>query len=66
MELNPNEEPVWTYFDAQHKSIVDQMKEAYAAGRSSVEGKIPSSDIGRKDSLGTSYPREEFTEHFIP
>ncbi|KIP09756.1 hypothetical protein PHLGIDRAFT_126060 [Phlebiopsis gigantea 11061_1 CR5-6] len=31
MELSPNEEPVWTYFDAQHKYILDQMQEAYAS-----------------------------------
>ncbi|KAI0071274.1 hypothetical protein K474DRAFT_1776271 [Panus rudis PR-1116 ss-1] len=29
MELSTNEEPVWTYFDSQHKSIMSQMKEAY-------------------------------------
>ena len=23
------EDPVWTYFDAQHKFILDQMKKAY-------------------------------------
>jgi len=25
------EDPVWTYFDAQHKSILDQMKKSYQA-----------------------------------
>jgi exocyst complex component 2 len=25
------EDPVWTYFDAQHKFILDQMKKTYQA-----------------------------------
>ncbi|KAH9171067.1 exocyst complex component Sec5-domain-containing protein [Lactarius sanguifluus] len=29
LELNMPEDPVWTYFDAQHKFILDQMKRAY-------------------------------------
>jgi exocyst complex component 2 len=29
LELNMPEDPVWTYFDAQHKFILDQMKKAY-------------------------------------
>ena len=31
MELSPNEEPVWTYFDAQHKYILDQMQEVFTS-----------------------------------
>lgn len=31
MELSPNEEPVWTYFDAQHQYILTQMRETYDA-----------------------------------
>ena len=31
MELSPNEEPVWSYFDAQHNYILAQMREAYDA-----------------------------------
>lgn len=52
MELNPNEEPVWTYFDAQHKSILDQMKEAYSVGKRSVEGVVLCLGVDRKNSLG--------------
>ncbi|KAI0938572.1 hypothetical protein AcW1_001724 [Taiwanofungus camphoratus] len=29
IELNPSEEPVWFYFDAQHKHILDHMQETY-------------------------------------
>ncbi|KAH8997998.1 exocyst complex component Sec5-domain-containing protein [Lactarius akahatsu] len=29
LELNMPEDPVWTYFDAQHKFILDQMQKAY-------------------------------------
>ena len=31
MELSPNEEPVWTYFDAQHRYILDQMQEVFTS-----------------------------------
>lgn len=40
MELNPNDEPVWSYFDAQHKSIVEQMKESYATSVKAVRGNV--------------------------
>lgn len=51
MELNPNEESVWTYFDAQHKSIMNQMKEAYTSGRISVECEFESSGFDGRNSL---------------
>ncbi len=31
------EDPVWTYFDAQHKFILDQMKKAYQLALTVVE-----------------------------
>ncbi|KAK7036624.1 Exocyst complex component S5 [Paramarasmius palmivorus] len=33
LELSSNDDPMWTYFDSQHKHILDQMNKAY---RSSV------------------------------
>ncbi|KAL4245502.1 Exocyst complex component SEC5, partial [Abortiporus biennis] len=29
MELNPQDEPVWAYFDAQHQAMMDQMRDTY-------------------------------------
>lgn len=34
LELNPSDDPVWTYLDAQHKYILNHMQETYL---SSVE-----------------------------
>ncbi|KZT10260.1 uncharacterized protein LAESUDRAFT_721596 [Laetiporus sulphureus 93-53] len=31
LELNPTDDPVWTYFDAQHKYILQHMQETYNA-----------------------------------
>lgn len=36
------EDPVWTYFDAQHKFILDQMKKSYQEGVAVVQRKSPS------------------------
>ena len=38
MELSPSEEPIWTYFDAHHRYILNQMKETYAAAVVVVKG----------------------------
>ena len=35
------EDPVWTYFDAQHKSILDQMKKSYQAAVVVVQRMFP-------------------------
>lgn len=37
LELNSNDDPVWTYFDGQHKFILNRMKTAYHAGVSSIK-----------------------------
>jgi exocyst complex component 2 len=31
------EDPAWTYFDAQHKFILDQMKKAYQVALAAVK-----------------------------
>lgn len=38
MELSPNEEPVWTYFDAQHKYIINQMGDSYNSAVAVIKG----------------------------
>ncbi|TEB31864.1 hypothetical protein FA13DRAFT_1754665 [Coprinellus micaceus] len=41
LELQSTDEPVWTYFDSHHKHIIDEMNNAYSAGKSSTEAKSP-------------------------
>ena len=40
LELNPaSDEPVWTYFDSQHKHILDRMTSVYQTAVAEVKGK---------------------------
>ncbi|EED84825.1 predicted protein [Postia placenta Mad-698-R] len=38
LELNPSDDPVWTYFDAQHQYILRHMREVYDAAVNSING----------------------------
>ncbi|KIK44226.1 hypothetical protein CY34DRAFT_11230 [Suillus luteus UH-Slu-Lm8-n1] len=38
LELNVPEDPIWTYFDSQHKRIMDRMSAAYRTGVSNTDG----------------------------
>lgn len=38
LELNVPEDPIWTYFDSQHKRIMDRMSTAYRTGVSNIDG----------------------------
>ncbi|KAG1847630.1 exocyst complex component Sec5-domain-containing protein [Suillus subluteus] len=37
LELNVPEDPIWTYFDSQHKRIMDRMSAAYRTGVSIID-----------------------------
>ncbi|KAG2338040.1 hypothetical protein BDR05DRAFT_1044844 [Suillus weaverae] len=37
LELNVPEDPTWTYFDSQHKRIMDRMSAAYRTGVSNID-----------------------------
>ncbi|KAG0708035.1 exocyst complex component Sec5-domain-containing protein [Suillus ampliporus] len=37
LELNTPEDPIWTYFDSQHKHIMDRMSAAYRTGVSNID-----------------------------
>ncbi|KAG2139268.1 exocyst complex component Sec5-domain-containing protein [Suillus clintonianus] len=37
LELNVPEDPIWTYFDSQHKHIMDRMSAAYRTGVSNID-----------------------------
>ncbi|KAH8101822.1 exocyst complex component Sec5-domain-containing protein [Cristinia sonorae] len=53
MELTPNDEAVWTYFDAQHKYILSQMRETYANSLNTIKAVHDKSspEITSPDSL---------------
>ncbi|KAJ8087260.1 Exocyst complex component S5 [Marasmius tenuissimus] len=36
LELSSNDDPIWTYFDSQHKHIMDQMNKAYRSATVTV------------------------------
>ncbi|KAH9077909.1 exocyst complex component Sec5-domain-containing protein [Lactarius deliciosus] len=50
LELNMPEDPVWTYFDAQHKFILDQMKKAYQMALAAVKRKRDANTVPAQDS----------------
>ncbi|KAG2066032.1 hypothetical protein BDR04DRAFT_1082425 [Suillus decipiens] len=37
LELNVPEDPIWTYFDSQHKRIMDRMNVTYRSGVSNID-----------------------------
>ena len=41
MDLNTAEDPMWTFFDSQHKYITDQMNTAYKTAVAKVQGRMP-------------------------
>ncbi|KAF8480248.1 exocyst complex component Sec5-domain-containing protein [Russula ochroleuca] len=56
LELNMPEDPVWTYFDAQHKFILDRMKKSYQESVAVVQRKrdidvVPYRESGSLKSL---------------
>ncbi|THH19659.1 hypothetical protein EW146_g1566 [Bondarzewia mesenterica] len=55
LELNTHDDPVWTYFDAQHKFILDQMKKTYQAAVDVVqnEKEKTQASVSSPESLNT-------------
>ena len=40
-EFSTSDEPAWTYFDAQHKHIMQHMRDTYNNAVKSIEGSWP-------------------------
>ena len=40
-EFSTLDDPAWTYFDSQHKHIMQSMRDTYNVGLRTVEGSIP-------------------------
>lgn len=52
LELSSSDEPVWTYFDSQHKHILDQMEKAYHTSLNTVKDSLSKNSHGSSpDSL---------------
>ena len=68
MELMPNDEAVWTYFDAQHKYILEQMQDTYNAAKTGIKSMCcfqPQSTAYTNDN-DDSPPREELSRNQLP
>ncbi|KAF8999104.1 exocyst complex component sec5 [Cyathus striatus] len=50
IELQSSDDPVWTYFDSQHKHILDQMNSTYRTAVVAVEATIQKSSADATDS----------------
>ena len=52
MELQTNDDPVWTYFDSQHAYIMKQMNTSFKSCVSNIKGttSVTLSDIGTEHS----------------
>jgi len=50
LELNMPEDPVWTYFDAQHKFILDQMNKSYHAALAVVQREQDAKEVSSQQS----------------
>ncbi|KAI0646515.1 exocyst complex component Sec5-domain-containing protein [Trametes meyenii] len=49
-EFNTSDDPAWTYFDAQHKHIVQNMRDAYLSAHNTVQGLIDKAPISGPDN----------------
>ncbi|TFK41615.1 exocyst complex component Sec5-domain-containing protein [Crucibulum laeve] len=51
LELQSNDDPVWTYFDSQHKDILNRMNKAYRTSITTIEVAIEKTKADAPDSL---------------
>ncbi|KAI0360481.1 hypothetical protein OH77DRAFT_1445304 [Trametes cingulata] len=49
-EFNISDDPAWTYFDAQHKHIVQNMREAYGVAVKTIQGLIDKAPVSGPDN----------------
>ncbi|KAI5996502.1 exocyst complex component Sec5-domain-containing protein [Pisolithus orientalis] len=56
LELNPSQDPIWTYFDSHHSHVLDKMNATYRAGlanvRTALDQEAP--DTSGPDALNAS------------
>ncbi|KAH9897042.1 exocyst complex component Sec5-domain-containing protein [Cubamyces lactineus] len=49
-EFNVSDDPAWTYFDAQHKHIMQSMRDAYNTAVNTIQGLIDKTPISGPDN----------------
>ncbi|KAI0674523.1 exocyst complex component Sec5-domain-containing protein [Trametes maxima] len=49
-EFNTPDDPAWTYFDAQHKHIVQNMRDAYISASNTIQGLIDKAPVSGPDN----------------
>ncbi|KAF8970220.1 exocyst complex component Sec5-domain-containing protein [Flammula alnicola] len=54
LELQSNDDPVWTYFDSHHKHILDRMNKAYRSSVGAIEGAPEGASTTASDALAAS------------
>ncbi len=56
LELSTNEEPMWTYFDSQHKLIMTHMKETFEISVDTIKGEFVSITVCHAKAICYRYP----------
>ncbi|KAI0777231.1 exocyst complex component Sec5-domain-containing protein [Trametes elegans] len=49
-EFNTSDDPAWTYFDAQHQHIMQNMREAYASAINTIEALVDKAPVSGPDA----------------
>ncbi|KAI0634867.1 exocyst complex component Sec5-domain-containing protein [Trametes polyzona] len=49
-EFNTSDDPAWTYFDAQHKHIMQHMRDAYTTAVNTIQGLIDKAPVSGPDN----------------
>ncbi|KAG9311750.1 exocyst complex component Sec5-domain-containing protein [Chiua virens] len=52
LELNPSEDPIWTYFDSQHTHVMKQINASYRSGVEKINNALNRSSIETVDPDG--------------
>ncbi|KAJ8462960.1 hypothetical protein ONZ51_g10565 [Trametes cubensis] len=54
-EFNVSDDPAWTYFDAQHKHIMQSMRDAYNTAQNTIQGLIDKTPISGPDNASLNH-----------
>ncbi|KAI9065588.1 hypothetical protein FKP32DRAFT_1610523 [Trametes sanguinea] len=54
-EFNTSDDPVWTYFDAQHKHIVQNMRDAYTNAVNAIQALVEKAPVSAPDNASLNH-----------
>ncbi|KAI0336755.1 hypothetical protein GY45DRAFT_1315389 [Cubamyces sp. BRFM 1775] len=54
-EFNVSDDPAWTYFDAQHKHIMQSMRDAYNTAVNTIQGLIDKTPVSGPDNASLNH-----------